>query len=260
MPKNKQRYIINSIEKAFDVIETLAVHQSLNLIELSEILDQPKSSVYRILLTLEHRGYIMRDSRDGKYRTGLKFLEISKNILEHNSLRTATSSEMNKLVHKYGDTVNLGVLQEHEIIYIDIREGTNALRMIDDIGSVAPIHASSIGKAIAAHIDEQLLDNILENTKLEALTKNTIIDKNELKKELQTVKDNGYAIDDEEVVRGAKCVAAPIFNLFGQVEGAISLSGAVHRFSDDQINQIIADITQSAKIISQKLGYVGMAN
>ncbi|MNH86866.1 Transcriptional regulator KdgR [compost metagenome] len=255
--KDKQdRYSINSIEKALDVIEVLSEHDSLSLIELVELVNQPKSSLYRIILTLEKRGFISRSDEDGKYCLGFKQLVITKNLLDRSSLRTAALAEMHKLVETYGDTVNLCVISNDEVLYVEIIEGTYALRMSDKVGSKAPFHATATGKTLAAYLPAEEVKRMILDKGLPAYTPYTLQDEASLLQELVKVKEQGYAVDYEEIVQGARCIAAPIFNRFGKVEGAISLSGAQHRFPDERIATIAKDICETGNRISLKLGYV----
>ncbi|MBD2847402.1 IclR family transcriptional regulator [Paenibacillus sp. IB182496] len=250
------RYAIHSVEKALDVIEALSEHSSLSLIQLSEIVNQPKSSLFRIVLTLEDRGFISRSDDDGYYCLGYKPLVITKRLLERSTLRASAMSEMQKLVDKYGDTVNLCALLDEEIIYIEIIEGTFALRMTDQVGSKAPVHATATGKAIAAMLPEETVRALVTRKGMEPRTPNTITTMPALRQELALIRARGYAVDNEEITLGARCVAAPILNMFGRVEGAISLSGALHRFPDEAIAEIAADVKATARAISMKLGFV----
>jgi|HigsolmetaAR203D_1030402.scaffolds.fasta_scaffold01030_2 IclR family acetate operon transcriptional repressor len=256
LPEKHNRYAIQSIEKALDVIEVLSEHDSLSLIQLAELVNQPKSSLFRIMLTLEKRGYVSRSDEDGLYCLGYKQLVITKNLLERNRLRAAATTEMQKLVDKYGDTVNLCVLSEGEILYVEIIEGTYALRMSDRVGSKAPFHATATGKAISASLRAEEVRRMAERTGLPQLTPNTITDLSRLMDELYRIRELGYALDNEECILGARCVAAPIFNMFGRVEGAISLSGAKHRFPDDRIPSIAEDVKAAAAAVSKKRGYI----
>lgn len=252
---SSNRYVIQSIDKALDVLELLAEHESLSLNELTEQLSQPKSSLYRILLTLELRGFI-KHSHDNGYSLGYKHLMLTKKLLEGNSLRDASLPEMKKLSDKYGDTVNLGVLSEGQVIYLEIIEGTYSLRMTDTIGTKCPIHATAIGKAIVAHIPEQDVSKILKQNDMIRFTSKTISEPEVLMEELKKIRLQGYALDNEEMVQGARCLSAPIFDMFGHVVGAISLSGAIHRFHQDQIDTIAADVMKTTQNISSKLGFV----
>lgn len=256
--KDKQdRYAIQSIEKALDVFEALSARDSLSLIELAELVNQPKSSLYRIILTLEKRGFIARSEEDGKYCLGYKQLVLTRNLLERSSLRNAAVTEMQRLVEKYGDTVNLCVLTDREILYVEIIEGTYALRMSDQVGSKSPFHATSAGKAIAAYLPEDRVDALLAERGLTRETPNTIVDERLFRRELAAIRARGYAVDNEEITQGARCVGAPVFDMFGHVAGAVSISGAVHRFPDDRLAEIAGSVVQAGQAISRKMGYLG---
>lgn len=251
------RYTISAIDKALDVIEALAEHDSLNLIELAEMLSKPKSSVYRIILTLENRGYITRSEETGKYTLGYKQLTLTRNLLEKNSLRNCALPEMRWLSDKYAETVNLGVLSGGKVLYMEMIEGKHSLRMNESIGSTSPFHATAIGKTIAAFSSEEKVESLLALNPLQKITPNTIVDVDLFKKELCLIRERGYAVDDQEVVLGARCVAAPIFNLSGKVEAAISISGAIHRYPEEKIPEIAEDVKEKANNISAKLGFTG---
>ncbi|MFD0959251.1 IclR family transcriptional regulator [Paenibacillus chungangensis] len=249
------RYIIQSIDKALTLIELLAERGSLSLIELTELLEQPKSSTYRIILTLQNRGFIARDDEDGKYCLGYKQLMLTRDLLERNTLRAAAMAEMKRLSEQYGDTVNLGVLIDGEVLYVDIIESLHPLRMTDTIGSRAPFHATAMGKAICAGMSDDEAELLARQYGLAACTDNTITSWPLLREELESVRQHGYALDDQEIVEGARCVAAPIYNMYGKVEGAVSLSGAMHRFADDKLPAITEQVKQAAAAVSRKLGY-----
>jgi DNA-binding IclR family transcriptional regulator len=253
--EKQERYTIQSIDKALDLIELLAEHGSLNLLELTDLLDQPKSSTYRIVLTLENRGFISRDDENGKYCLGYKQLMLTRGMLERNTLRSAALHEMKKLSEKYGDTINLGVLLEGEVLYVEILESTQPLRMTDTVGSKSPFHATAMGKAMTAFLPEEKVKELITRQGLPALTKNTIVSVEQLQLKLQQVRKQGFALDDQEIVEGARCLAAPIFNMYGNVEGAVSMSGAMHRFADEVIPEMAESIKTAASRISRKLGY-----
>ncbi|KRE64829.1 IclR family transcriptional regulator [Paenibacillus sp. Soil750] len=253
--EKQERYTIQSIDKALDLLELLAEHGSLNLLELTDLLDQPKSSTYRIVLTLENRGFISRDDENGKYCLGYKQLMLTRGMLERNTLRSAALHEMKKLSEMYGDTINLGVLLEGEVLYVEILESTQPLRMTDTVGSKSPFHATAMGKAMAAFLPEEKVKELIMLQGLPALTKNTIVSEKQFQLKLQQVREQGFALDDQEIVEGARCLAAPIFNMYGNVEGAVSMSGAMHRFADEVIPEMAESMKAAANRISQKLGY-----
>lgn len=248
------RYLIQAIEKAIDVIELLSEYQQLNLIELSDLLNKPKSSVYRILLTLESRGFVARNEKTEKYELGLKVLTASKRLLENNSLRARALSGMRWLSAKYGDTVNLGVLHGDQVVYMEVVEGTNSLRMAETVGSTSPIHATAMGKAILAHEPPPEMKTVIDQLQFERITERTITDKRKFVRELDQVRQRGYAIDDEEIVIGAKCVAVPIFHANGRPEGAMSISGAAHRYTAEGVTEMARDMKRIAMDIAKRGG------
>jgi len=251
-----ERYTIQSIDKALDLLELLAEHGTLSLIELTERLEQPKSSTYRIVLTLENRGFISRSDEDGKYCLGYKQLMLTRNLLERNTLRTAALPEMKRLSELYGDTVNLGVLLDGHVLYVEIIESTHPLRMTDSIGSRSPFHATAIGKAIASRLPEETVRGLVADYGLMPITPNTIATEEALFRELERIRKQGYALDDQEIVEGARCVAAPIVDVQGRPAGAISLSGAMHRFKEERLPAIAAEVIGAASAVSMRLGSV----
>ncbi|MDN4075991.1 IclR family transcriptional regulator [Fictibacillus terranigra] len=252
---NTERYKINTLEKAFDLLEILAKKNSLNLTELSAHLEQPKSSLYRIITTLELRGYISRDETNDKYCLGTKTLELTKNFLEGNTLLNVSKSKMDHLVQTTGESVNLGILKNHEILYVASIEGSNPLKFTEVVGAKAPFHATAIGKAITANLPLEQFNAMISDNKLYPLTENTICSMKQLMVELQLTKERGIAIDNEEVVLGAKCIAAPIFNMFGKVIAAISVSGSKYNFTDENLSHIITEVKGAAEQISKELGH-----
>lgn len=253
--QKQERYTIQTIDKALDLLELLAEHGSLNLLELTDLLDQPKSSTYRIILTLEHRAFISRSDDNGKYCLGYKQLMLTRGLLERNTLRTSAMHEMKKLSERYGDTINLGVLVDGEVLYVDIIESTQPLRMTDTVGSRSPFHATAMGKAMTAYLPEDEVKELIARHGLPAMTKHTLISTESILAELIQVREQGFSMDDQEIVEGARCMAAPIFNMYGTVEGAVSLSGAMHRFAPDVVPEMAESIKAAAHQISLKLGY-----
>lgn len=252
--KDSNRYTINSVDKSLDLLELLA-EEPLNLIELVERLKQPKSSLYRIITTFEKRGYITRVDGDGKYCLGLKTLELTKNLLEENSLVKVSDSEMRKLAESTGESVNLGVLTGENILYVAVIDGSHPLRFTETVGSTGPVHCTAIGKALASHLPEAQLNSLIEKINFTKITSKTMDNNEKFIEELHMVKKKGYALDDEEVATGARCIAAPIFNIFGNVKAAISISGAAHRLSDEKLEHLSAQVIEAANNISKKLGY-----
>lgn len=251
---NRNPNHVHSLNQAIDLLEVLAYHGAMGLNELSTKLSIPKTTTYRILCTFEDRGYIKKTG-DRKYTLSIKMLQLIRGLIKDNRLVDVSKSEMSELYQKFNETVNIGVLTGSEVMYVSVMESDQSLRASSEVGSTDPFYATSLGKVIAAHLKEKELEFLLETTTLKSLTPNTITDKDDLQKELRKIKENGYAVDNEEICLGIRCFAAPIFNMFDEVEGAISLSGASVRLTEDKVEEIIKDIRETARKISKKMGY-----
>jgi IclR family acetate operon transcriptional repressor len=161
---------------------------------------------------------------------------------------------MHHLVEQCGETVNLGVIDQGEVVFISQVESQEVMRMIVRLGSRSPIHASGVGKALLANMPEQRVASILQHRGLARFTDYTIDNPAALRAELEQVRQQGYALDDEEHAVGLRCVAAPIFDENGQALAAISLSGPKARIVDSRLSELGNAIRQTAVEITQVLG------
>ena len=238
---------------AFRAIEVIAdANKELSLQEISDRAGITKSSTFRILFTLEKLGYVGKNAETGKYKLGLKVLESAQKVRTSLGILQMSRPLMEELRRKFGETVNLAVLQNDQIVYLEIIEGSHAFRMTGDVGARVPLHASAIGKAIGAFIPEAALKALLENGSLRRLTPNTITSRSELGKALARVRQQGYALDSEEVDLGASCVAVPIFTQGPHATHAMSLSGPTSRIRTRQ-RAIIAELLKVSKEVSNQL-------
>jgi len=223
--------------------------------ELSRKLNMPKSSASYILRTLEARGYVARDAESGKYRVGLKVLSLSRGALGGRDVREIALSVMRRLMHQTGLTCHLAVLDGPEAVYIEKVEPEGFIRMDTWVGRRMRVHATSVGKAIVAYIPEEQLEEIVRKSPMEKRTPKTITTMPRLLKELEKVRGQSYAVDDEENNLGARCVAAPIFNERGAIEAALGLSGTTQQVSPHTMPRILEDLKDAARHISMGLGY-----
>ncbi|MEH7117476.1 IclR family transcriptional regulator [Neobacillus vireti] len=247
---------IQSIERAADVLELfLQTNKELSVKEMSEKLGLSKSTVHGIIKTLEFRGYLRQNPDDLKYGLGMKLFELGNRVSSQFDLVKMARPIIQKLVDQLKETVHLVVFERDEVIYVEKMEGPGALRIYSQIGKKAPIHCTGVGKAILAFQEEKEMERLLSTADIEPFTNYTITDKEDIKKHLQTVREQGYAIDDEEIELGLKCVAAPIFNQYGKVIAAISCASPKMRLDDTKLSEVITEIKQAAAKISEGLGY-----
>jgi IclR family transcriptional regulator, KDG regulon repressor len=245
-----------AVERALAILEA-AAHEAdgLSNAEISRKLQIPKSSASYILRTLEKHGYLHRDPESGKYRVGLKILSLSRGALSGIDVREVALPIMRHLVEKTNLTCHLAILDGPEAVYIEKVEPTGFIRMDTWVGRRMRVHATSVGKALVAHIPPTQLEKILAERTLERRTPKTITTLPRLLKELEKVRAQGYAVDDEENNLGARCVGAPIFNQQGVIEASLGLSGTIHQVNQQTMPRVVEALKDAARHISMQLGY-----
>ena len=254
----RPRYAIQVLDKALELLEVLSGERSgLTLAELCARLDLPKSSVFRYLATLEARGYVERSEESDKYLLGLKLFELGNRVAARFDINEVSLPFMRKLLEAFRETVNLGILRDGQVVYLQILEGTHSMRMAARPGQRDWCHSTALGKAMLAYLPEVEVQAVIAQRGLPAFTPRTVTTPEALRAELACVRSRGYAVDDIENEAGVRCVAAPIFNHRGEVIAAISLSGPAERMTHSQLEAIGRELLAGTRAISQRLGYSG---
>lgn len=253
----KRDYTLTAVSRALDILEFLGQHErGCEARALSESLHIPKSTLFRYLVNLEGRGYVRRNRENGKYGLGLKILELCSRTLTQMTIHEVALPYMRDLLDRFQETVNLGVLEENEVVYVEILESPQAFKMSSHVGGRDFPHATSIGKAMLAFLPEEEVERIVHATGLPRHTEKTITSLSRLKEELTTIRQRGYAIDDQENEEGACCIGAPIFDRRGDVIAAISISGPARRFSTKEIEDMGTALLEATSQISQNIGHL----
>ncbi|MFB3906013.1 MAG: IclR family transcriptional regulator [Acidobacteriota bacterium] len=252
--KDKARYTIPALEKGFAILEMfIDDNRPYTISEVSRLLRLPISTTSSLLFTLVHCGYLQRNERREFFLT-LKLLSESSKILNRMQLHEVAHQELRKLTAACGLSSFLGVRDGNEIVYIDKIEGTGEIRLSAQIGRRMQMHASGIGKALLAYLPESQAEAIAEATGLPAFTANTITSYSRLREELDRVRAQGYAIDNEETVVGIRGVAAPIFSHSGALLASAGVAGTVFEL-DERLEETISQVKAMTMSISEKLGY-----
>ena len=259
MPKReKTEYTIQAVINAFELLEQFKGDvNELGVTELSKRLSLHKNNVFRLLATLESKGYIEQNKLNENYRLGVKCLELGQNYLKQTGLLRQARPIMEEVVNQCNENIYLSVLRGKKVVYIDIVEANQPVRVVSRIGAQLPPYCCASGKSQIAALMEmgEDIEKYLPTT-LTPLTANTKTNIEDIKKELEEVRKKGYAIDDEEVDVGVRCVGAAIRDYTKRVIGAISISGPLNRMDFERIeNELGPLIVNSAKKISEKLGY-----
>lgn len=246
---------IQSIDRAVEVLNCFNSRQKeLRLTEIAEQLHISKSTAHGIVNTLKWHGLLNQDEETQKYRLGLRLMEMGELVKKSINITEIAGSHIDELCDLLEETVHLGTLVGTEVMYVDKRESQQSIRITTTIGSRIPAHSTGIGKCLLAYSPESLIEQLPEE--LEVYTPHTIATKKQLKEELDTIRQAGYAYDKEEFSKGLYCVAAPIFDYNDQVRYALSVSGPTIRMNPSKVKVVTKLVLKVSKEISMKMGYV----
>ncbi|CAG7654389.1 HTH-type transcriptional repressor AllR [Paenibacillus allorhizosphaerae] len=255
MAEPLKKYNVPALEKAIAIIETLSLQEEpLGVSELCKQLDIPKTSVFFILSTLEQHEYITK-TEDGKYKLGTKFISLGLSVLNKMNIVELARPFLQELLEETGFTVHLAVLNDGQAMYVDKLESQSFVKFSTYIGQRQPLHASGVGKALAAYLAPEELEQIAAVQGLQEKTKNTITDLEQLKAALDIVRAQGYALEDEEGEHGIRCIGAPIFDDRGRLKASISITALRTDLPVHDILVVGEKVKQTARNISKRLGY-----
>lgn len=252
-----EKKIIQSIDRALQVLELFSLEKpEWGVTEISKALNIYKSNVHNILSTFAEKGFVKKDSKTDKYKLGIKFFELGSVVIKNMDLRRIAHSYIEKLSKEFNETVHLGILDEGRVVSIEREESDKGLCSHIEIGRRAPLHCTAVGKAIMSYLSEEEINLIIKEKGLEKYTENTITSEKELKKELEKVRKQGYAVDNMEHEEGVRCVAGPIRDYNGKVIASMSISGPVFRIDESNIPNIAKKVKEYCDCISEEMGYI----
>ncbi|WP_298934570.1 HTH-type transcriptional regulator BhcR [uncultured Ruegeria sp.] len=246
-----------SIDRAIDILESLASQPGLSLSDLAQRLDMSPATTYRTLNTLEKRRLVDLEPENQTWHVGPELFRLGSAFLYRSSLVERARPIMRGLMEATGETANIGIEREGQIIFLSQVETQSNIRAFFQPGTRTPLHASGIGKALLSCYDRARIDQLLPNARLEQFTMKTLFDKEKLLAELDHSRRRGWALDDEERTHGMRCVAAPIIDFFGEAVGGISVSGPADRMPDERLAEIGNIVRGAAKELSHRLGASG---
>jgi len=252
---DKSKNVVRAISRTFDILEIVSCQTpSIKLTEISRKANLPKSAAHRILSTLIFLGYIKQDQNTKKYNLGPKTSHLA-NLLERKpNFSLQVRLFLLALVKSCKESVNLGILDQDKVLYLDSIEGPQPVRMASQKGVRGSLHSTALGKILLAYLPDENIDEIIKKKGLPQYTKNTITDPKSLKRQLKLIRKNRYAIDNEEDGLGAACIAGPVRNYTGQVIASVSIVGPSTRIFSciDKLKNLIIETTD---LISKNLGY-----
>ena len=241
---------VQSAERIFQVLEMLAEHGEMGLMEISTELGLHKSTVHRLLMSLIYMGYAKQDETTQKYMLSYKIVSMAGKILERTDILQIAKPYMERLSDISGEAVHLVQREGNNILYIyKIEAKVGTIRMVSHVGMVHPMYCSGVGKAIMATLPEKEVKQIWNESIIEKKTDKTITDIDEMMQVLEEVRKNGYALDDEENEEGVRCIAACLHGYSKEVKYAFSISGPVSRMTRERVEELAVDVKKVQEML-----------
>ena len=246
--------MVKSVEKTFAILEYLAENQQpVSLGEISDGLNTNKSTMRRFMVSLKKLGYVEQDTDSRLYHLSHKIAWLGRSVQSDVTLTSLAAPYMDLLAYETGETINLGILEGIEVLYIDKRESPHRLRLCVEVGGVAPVHATAMGKSILAFSPKDEVDRIFSSgAQLSKITENTITTWAEFERDLKQIRADGMAYDREELIDGLFCVGAPIF-MDEKVIAAISISTPKTRINEYRKELFIQMVRDQTSKLSKEL-------
>lgn len=228
----------------------------LTLSELTAQTDIPKSTLFRILATLEHRGCVHLDEGTKRYRLGLKMWELGSAYIEQSDLDSAATPYMQGLAETCGESVFLGTLDDGDVVYVRRIESPQSIAVVRKLGHRVPVYCTATGEAMLAFLPDEDIERVVEGLNMEAHTASTNTDRDTLRRRLDTVRADGVAVVDGEYNPNLLCVSAPVLDSTGHVRAAITVAMLSSQTTDERVADVKRHVRRATQSVSRELGYL----
>ncbi len=250
----KITYSAPSVKKAFKILSAISdASGGLGISDLSKKLKIGKSTVHGITAALEEMGVLVRDPFYKRYTVGYSLLELCRTAYGKIELKDLARKPMEKLMEKVGETVFLGVLNRDHVTIVDMVESRNEMKITSPPGTRLPLLAGSTGRVLLSQIEREKIKEIIQKKGLVRYTSKTVIDPRQFLREIEKVKEQGYALDDEEYIPGVRAVAAPLLSP-SSPPAALWVVGFTSTLDDQKVKTVVREIQETVKEINQSLG------
>ncbi|MGQ9696181.1 MAG: IclR family transcriptional regulator [Thermodesulfobacteriota bacterium] len=254
VPKESKRHV-EAVLKALDILECFQRQPQLSLKKISEVTGLHKSRIMRLCGTLISRGYLLYEGETGQYKLGPKIISLSRSYEQSNDLLSLARPLMRNLAQETGESASLFIVDGLNRLCIAREEGTYSIRYNIIEGQRMPLYAGAGGKVLLAFAEKDLRKKVLKKGHLKKLTPHTINNPKQLLKELEIIREQGYAASFGERDAEVAALAAPIFNHEGKICASLSIAGPISRFSREHNVQHFKILLATAKRLSEMLGY-----
>lgn len=251
--KGEKYYFVSSLAKGLRIMELLAASGEMSASQMASQLSTSRAVSHRFLSTLRDLGYVEK-TEAGRFRLTFKIVELGMHKLDSFEIRVTAHPFMQELALAFGETVNLGHWDNGSIVHLDKINSTEILRLDVGMGALAPAYCTGLGKAMLAFMSERLRNAYITSVEMVAMSPNTITTAERLTTELEKIRQRGYAIDNEELSLGLRCVAAPVFDYTGTAVYALSVSGPSLRMTEAKMDAIKAKLLPICRQLSRQIG------
>jgi DNA-binding IclR family transcriptional regulator len=242
-----------SLDRGLLIVQRLAGAE-MSLDELSSNLGVHKTTVLRLLRTLESHRMVQRDAHH-RYRLGPGLFQLAQQALDERDIRQVAAAQLRKLNQQHGHTVHLAAYEAGEVVYVDKYDGRHPVRMYSRIGNIAPLHCTAVAKVLLADLPEAELTSIVDRIEFTPFTANTITKPDAYLRELAQVREQGWAADRAEHEDFINCVAAPIRDASGRAIAAVSMSVPQLVLAQDDVIALAPDVIGATQAISADYGW-----
>lgn len=247
---------VRSLERGLTLMELLANSKvGLSLPDLVHKTGLPKSSIHCLLVTLQRRGYLHRNSRTGRYVFGLQLFSLANMAISGLKLHDEAAPFLQSLVRETELTVHMAILEHREAVIVSKLEPPGIFRLATWIGKRMDLHCTGLGKALMAYLPMEEIEQFIEEHRLPRHNDNTLCSRRRLLDELARTAQRGYSVDDEEDEIGLRCIGAPVFGPDDRVIASISVSGTTSQVTPSNLRRLAEQVKQAAAAISQALGH-----
>jgi len=253
---SKSKYQVPNLDRALRIMELLSEKpRGATKAEIARCLKYPNNSVFRIVSTLEENAYVLRNEESNEYSLSCKMLSLGYKSLVQNNLVELSADILRSLCAETRETALLGTLLEGEGVVLEQELSPEPIKFMVSPGTRFMLHTAAPGKSILAWLDKAEQDRQLKLVNFTRFTPNTICEPDAYRKELELVRQRGYALDLEEEAQGIICIGAPVFDYRGKPKAAVWVTGPKFRIAEDQVAKIGETVAKHAATLSRRLGY-----
>jgi DNA-binding IclR family transcriptional regulator len=247
------QYPVESVRRALRVLQCFGLdHPELGVSDIARQLSMHKSTVHRLLTTLQQEGFVHQVDGN-RYTLGWKVFELGAVVPAWQAIRQPVLRVLESLVNETGETAHLAILNQGEVLYVEKVEASRSLRMPSAVGRRVPVHCTALGKVLIAGLEDQIMREMIYGAPLAAFTKNTITDPDRLREEIEEIRRQGYAVDHEEIDDGLMCIGARVVDHGGRTCAAISISGPSPRILS-RLERHVEAVQRACHSLSGELG------